>query len=62
MSREVTWPEKLALIGPSFRATRAFISVGDSISMLSQPGMQAFKISGSLSACQTWARGAAMRS
>ena len=50
-----------AEIGPIFTAAVAFISVSDSFSRLSQPGMLALSTSGSLSACHTVWRGAAMR-
>ena len=54
-------PVKRAFTGPTSAITLAVKSVSDSFTISSQPGMHWARISGSLSASQTFSRGAAMR-
>src|ERR1700733_2279034 len=61
MSVRWTVPVNRAEIGPIFTATVALMSVSEDFSRLSQPGMLTLSTSGSLSACHTTLRGAAMR-
>src|SRR5476651_868981 len=60
MSDKVTLPEKPALTGPIRKRTLAVISVSESFSSVSQPGMQACRIAWSFSAAKTLSRGAAI--
>src|SRR5579859_3137215 len=60
-SAKCTLPLNRPDIGPTFTAAVACMSLSDSLSSVSQPGMLAFSTAGSLSACQTAWRGAAMR-
>src|SRR5579863_9335810 len=61
-SVSVTLPEKLAFTGPTRATTLAVNSVSETFSTVSQPGMQALSVAGSLSFSHTAARGAGMRS
>src|SRR5579883_593869 len=61
MSDSVTLPLKAALTGPMRSRTLAVISVSESLSSDSQPGMQACSTAGSFSAAKTLSRGAAIR-
>src|SRR6185437_2699845 len=61
MSDRVTLPLNAALTGPIRRRTLAVISVSESFSSDSQPGMQAFSTSASFSAANTFSRGASIR-
>src|SRR6266513_2130954 len=60
-SDSVTLPPKVAFTGPTLNTTVAVISVGEDISRDWQPGMDFFKISGSLSAAHTLSLDAGMR-
>src|SRR5471032_1871323 len=60
MSDKVTLPENPALTGPIRRRTLAVISVSESFSSVSQPGMQACRIAWSFSAANTLSRDAAI--
>src|SRR5688572_28063738 len=62
MSDSITLPLKVALTGPIFSFTLVVISVSESFSSDSQPGMHCFSTSASLSAAHTVSRLAAMRS
>src|ERR1700704_3354524 len=53
MSVRLTLPLKRALTGPILTLTTACISVSESFSRLSQPGMEAFSVSASLSLAHT---------
>jgi hypothetical protein len=57
----LTLPLKRAEIGPILIAAVARISVSESFSRLSQPGIAAFSTAGSFKASQTIWRGAGMR-
>ncbi len=57
----VTLPLKVAFTGPTLATTLAVNSVSETFSMVWQPGIACFRISGSLSPCQTRSRGAGMR-
>src|SRR5690349_11228670 len=61
MSDRVTLPLNAALTGPMRSRTLAVISVSESFSSDSQPGMQAFSTSASFSAANTFSRGASIR-
>src|SRR6185312_15346355 len=61
MSDRVTLPLNAALTGPMRSRTFAVISVSESLSSDSQPGMQAFSTSASFSAANTFSRGASIR-
>src|SRR5690349_7797868 len=61
MLDRVTLPVKVALTGPTLAWTVAVISVSDTFSSDWQPGMVALRIAGSLSAAQTFSRGAGIR-
>src|SRR5437762_8369896 len=60
MSDRVTLPLNAALTGPMRRRTLAVISVSDSFSSDSQPGMQACSTAWSFNAANTLSRGAAI--
>src|SRR3954454_12524985 len=60
MSDRVTLPLNAALTGPMRSRTLAVISVSESLSSDSHPGMQAFSTSASFSAAKTFSRGAAI--
>lgn len=56
MSDNVTLPCSFAVMGPTLKAALAFICVGETLSIFSQPGMHALNISISFKAAQTSVR------
>src|SRR3954453_13198054 len=60
-SVSVTLPAKRAETGPTLALTLAVNSVSETFSMVSQPGMHCFKVSGLLRCSQTIWRGAGIR-